>query len=253
MTRNSLNEIDADEVVKIITRMAENAVKSQKLELKKVAVSIADIYENGGKIYTFGAGHAQSFAMELASRAGGMSIFSSMHLQDIRSGIRDANWDLKDSEPERLPENGIKVIDHHKVSARDMVLIASQSGRNGAIIEMAIECKARNIRTVGFGSLNHTKAVTSRHTSGLKLVDVVDQFIDSGSVLGDAVLKLPGGLNICAASTVCFSLIAQVLNFEVVKELLSREIVPPILTSANVDIGDKANAVLKPDTPPKVT
>lgn len=244
---SQFNEVD---LANLISGLGVNAVSSQLKEISQVAEMIVDVYSSGGKVFTFGAGHAQAFAMELASRAGGMSFYTSMHLQDFREKIRNANWDLRDSHPERQSENGIKLLNHHQVVSKDMVIIASQSGRNRAIIEMAIECRARNIKVVGIGSLLHSLESVSRHESGKKLLDVVDVFLNNGSVYGDATVENPNGGKVCAASTVCFALFAQAINFAVAKVMISRNIVPPTLVSANVDQGDSANSHLKRETPP---
>ncbi len=241
------NEVD---LANLISSLGVNAVSSQLKEISQVAEMIVDVYSSGGKVFTFGAGHAQAFAMELASRAGGMSFYTSMHLQDFRQKIRNANWDLRDSNPERQSENGIKLLDHHQVTSKDMVIIASQSGRNKAIIEMAMECRARNIKVVGIGSLLHSLESVSRHESGKKLLDVVDLFLNNGSVYGDATVEIPNGGKICAASTVCFALFAQAINLAVAKSMISRDLAPPTLVSANVDQGDRANSHLKRETPP---
>lgn len=244
---SQLSEID---VANLISSLGVNAVKSQIKEISDVAKLIVDVYLAEGKVFTFGAGHAQAFAMELASRAGGMSFYSSMHLQDFRQKIRNANWDLRDSEPERKSENGIKLLDHHQVTSKDMVIIASQSGRNKAIIEMALECKRRNVKVIGIGSLLHASQSGSRHESGKRLLDVVDIFLNNGSVYGDATVEIPDGKRICSASTACFAIFAQVINFAVAKEMLLRGITPPVLVSANVDQGDSANATLKRELAP---
>jgi uncharacterized phosphosugar-binding protein len=183
--------------------------------------------------------------MEFSSRAGGLAIFQSMNLQDIREENRDAFWELRDSQPERIPENGPKVLDHHKIKKNDLVIIASQSGRNGAIVEMALECKKRGVKVIGLSSSKHSEAVDSRHPSGLMLGDVVDLSLDNGSVIGDAVAELPDGKSICSASTVCFVLIAQAINAEVTKLFLQNSLPAPLLVSANLDHGDKANSPLK--------
>ena len=244
---SQFSEID---LANLISSLGVNAVKSQLKEINDVAKMIVDVYSAGGKVFTFGAGHAQAFAMELASRAGGMSFYSSMHLQDFREKVRNANWDLRDSEPERQSENGVKLLNHHQVTDKDLVLIASQSGRNKAIIQMAMECKARKIKVIGIGSLLHTSESISRHESGKKLLDVVDIFLNNGSVYGDATVEVPGGKRICSASTACFAIFAQVINFAVAKEMLSKGITPPVLVSANVDQGDSSNASLKREKAP---
>jgi len=244
MKIDSVEEIDSALIAELIAHLGLDAVKRQIPEIKAAAKLIFDSVTSGGNIYTFGAGHAQALAMEFSSRAGGLAIFQSMHLQDIREVRRDAFWDLRDSEPERIPENGLKVLDHHKVKNNDVVIIASQSGRNGAIVEMALECKKRGIKVIGLSSSKHSKSVDSRHPSALMLGDVVDLSLDNGSVIGDAVAELPDGKSICSASTVCFALIAQAINAEVTKLFMLNSLPAPLLVSANLDHGDRANSPL---------
>ena len=245
MKIDSVEDIDSVSIAELIAHLGLDAVKRQVPEIKAAAKLIFDSVTSGGHVFTFGAGHAQALAMEFSSRAGGLAIFQSMHLQDIREERRDAFWDLRDSQPERIPENGIKVLDHHKIKENDVVIIASQSGRNGAIVEMALECKKRGIKVIGLSSNKHSQSVDSRHPSGLMLSDVVDISLDNGSVIGDAVAQLPEGKSICSASTVCFALIAQAINAEVTKLFMLNSLPAPLLVSANLDHGDKANSPLK--------
>lgn len=245
MKVDRVEDIDSVLIAELIADLGLDAVKRQVPEIKMAAKMIFDSVTSGGNIFTFGAGHAQSLAMEFSSRAGGLAIFQSMHLQDIRPERRDAFWDLRDSEPERIPENGIKVLNHHNVKENDLVIIASQSGRNGAIVEMALECKKRGIKVIGLSSNKHSDSVDSRHPSTLMLGDVVDISLDNGSVIGDAVAELPDGKSICSASTVCFVLIAQAINAEVTQLFLLNSLSAPLLVSANLDHGDKANSPLK--------
>jgi len=246
-------DLDLATTMDYFLRLIRDAILDDTSSLEVVSSEIVKTHLRGGKVFTFGAGHAQAFAMELTSRAGGMAFYQSMHLQDIRSKIRDAFWDLRDSAPERVPENGIRLLDHHKVMANDLVIIASQSGRNGAPIEMALECQRRHIKTVGISSRRHTDNVASRHPSGKNLFEVVTYLIDNGSVLGDAALELPDGKSICSLSTIGFTLIAQSLNLLVVRELMIKGVTPPVLVSANLDHGDKTNSQFKREVPPDVS
>jgi len=245
MKIDSVEEIDSGLIAELIAHLGLDAVKRQLPEIKMAAKIIFDSVSKGGNIFTFGAGHAQALAMEFSSRAGGLAIFQSMHLQDIREERRDAFWDLRDSQPERIPENGPKVLDHHRVKENDVVIIASQSGRNGAIVEMALECKRRGIKVIGLSSSKHSESVDSRHPSTLMLRDVVDLSLDNGSVVGDAVADLPNGKSICSASTVCFALMAQAINAEVTKLFMLSALPAPLLVSANLDHGDQVNSQVK--------
>ena len=66
----------------------------------------------------------------------------------------------------------------------------------------------------------------------------------------DLYTGMPDSKKICSASTACFAIFAQVINFAVAKEMLSRGITPPVLVSANVDQGDSSNAALKREKAP---
>jgi uncharacterized phosphosugar-binding protein len=107
------------------------------------------------------------------------------------------------------------------------------------------------IKESWFRWLNSLKtAFVQQSTDGKKLMDVVDVFLNNGSVYGDATVEVPDGKKICSASTACFAIFAQVINFAVAKEMLSRGITPPVLISANVDQGDSSNASLKREKAP---
>ena len=73
-----------------------------------------------------------------------------------------------------------------------MVLIASNSGRNGAIVELALECRRRGIYSAAFTSRAHSMAVVSRHESGLRLLEVTDDVVDNHCPLGDGTVDIPG-------------------------------------------------------------
>ncbi len=185
-------------------------------------------------MYAFGAGHAQAFAMELCCRAGGLRPFLAMNLDDLRTERRDAWQALADSAPERDPANGPALLDHHRVGTGDAVLLASNSGRNGALVETALECRRRGVYVAGFTSLAHATAVASRHPSGQRLHEVVDDVVDNHCPYGDATVELAGHGRAFAGSTVSFALLAQLLNAALMAALVARGHEPALLVSANV-------------------
>jgi len=96
MKIDNVEGIDSVAIAELIAHLGLDAVKRQTPEIKMAAKLIFDTVKGGGNVFTFGAGHAQALAMEFSSRAGGLAIFQSMHLQDIRQEPRDAFWDLRD-------------------------------------------------------------------------------------------------------------------------------------------------------------
>jgi uncharacterized phosphosugar-binding protein len=211
------------------------AVTEQAGLIGKVATELARRIADGGHVYTFGAGHATACAMELCSRAGGLRAYTSMSLEDLRDTPRDAHHQLADSEPERVPENGPALLERYRVTPRDALVVASQSGRNGAIVEMARQARDQGTYTVGIVSVRHGLAFPSRHPDGLRLLDVADAIVDNHCPVGDAAIELADGVRVAAASSIAFTLIAQVINARVTEALLRGGFAPEVIVSANVD------------------
>ena len=214
---------------------ALTAAAEEWAAIEAVAVQLASRIGAGGTAFAFGAGHATAFAAELYSRAGGIMAFTAMSLEDLRTEPRPARLQYADSEPERVPGNGTALLDLYRVGPLDALLIASQSGRNGAGIEMAMAAGRLGTYTVGIVSMAHCLAQPSRHPSGHRLIDVVDAVIDNHCPVGDAAIQLPGGARICGTSTMSFALIAQLLNAAVIRNLIDAGRTPLVIRSANVD------------------
>jgi uncharacterized phosphosugar-binding protein len=232
-------QVPLDSPLAVAQKLLEIGATAAIREAPKVmmaAVRLAQAISQGGTVYAFGAGHAQAFAMELCSRAGGLPHFLAMNLEDIRLDKRDAWLQLKDSGPERDPRNAVPLLEHHGVTRADCLLIASNSGRNGAIVELGLECQRRGIYTIGLTSLNHSLHVESRHPSGLRLSDVVNDVIDLHTPLGDAIIEVHGHGRTGAPSTISFIVLAQMLNFAVANELIALGSPVEFTVSANVGV-----------------
>lgn len=214
---------------------AVSAAAANAHEITIAAKEIADRIERGGHLFSFGAGHAYAFAAELCSRAGGLPFWASMNLEDLRDTPRLARKQLHDSAPERDPAQGVALARLHGVATGDVIVIASQSGRNGASVEMATWARSQGIYVIGVVSRAHSDAYPSRHPAGLKLVDVCDLIFDLCTPVGDAVLLAESGKRVSSTSTIAFALLAQLLNARVALELETRGIDPQVITSANVD------------------
>ncbi|QEW04320.1 sugar isomerase domain-containing protein [Microbacterium lushaniae] len=212
------------------------AVAAQEVDtIARVALRFAEIFERGRRVYGFGAGHSKAVADELCYRAGGLPGFTSMNLDDLRTEPRPAHLQLSDSMPERDPANGPALLELFAVGAGDGLLIASQSGRNGAIVEMARVARERGVYVVAVVSRAHSDASVSRHPGGGRLIDYSDETIDNHGPLGDAVIRLPNGAATGSASTISGALIAQLLTVATARALLLRGQDPGIIPSANVD------------------
>ena len=124
----------------------------------------------------------------------------------------------------------------------DIFVIASNSGVNGSIVELAQLVKQHGHRLIAITSFTQTAGVDSRHPSGTKLIDHADVALDNGAPYGDAVLPLPGGGTVCAVSSITGALVAQLIGAEVVRRLTEAGETPPVYLSANVPGGDEHNS-----------
>jgi uncharacterized phosphosugar-binding protein len=230
-------------------RAAREAVdrveRTQLPEIRRAADLLAPRLLDGGVVHVFGTGHSRAFAMELASRAGGLVPFHAMALEDLATRGNRPMEEILDPTLERDPAVAREVLGVHDVRAEDAFVVVSNSGRNGSTVEMALAARERALPVVAVTSLEHTRSVTSRHPSGKRLFEVADVVIDNGAPLGDAVLDLGGGVRVCALSSITGAVIAQALTAEIARRYVDAGREPPVLVSANVDGADERNAELR--------
>jgi uncharacterized phosphosugar-binding protein len=199
----------------------------------------------GGVVQAFGSGHSEALAMEIAGRAGGLVPTNRIALRDVVILGGDSPEVLASKHLERDPSIAHRLYDLANVSASDIFVIASNSGVNGSIVELAQLVKQHGHRLIAITSFTQTAGVDSRHPSGTKLIDHADVALDNGAPYGDAVLPLPGGGTVCAVSSITGALVAQLIGAEVVRRLTEAGETPPVYLSANVPGGDEHNNSLE--------
>src|SRR6185295_15443858 len=93
---------------------------------------------------------------------------------------------------ERIEGYAASVLAAYPMGEKDILFIASNSGRNAFPVEAALHAKSRGVRTVAITSLDHASKVASRHSSGRSLHQIADLAIDNAVAQGDASLEIPG-------------------------------------------------------------
>jgi uncharacterized phosphosugar-binding protein len=222
----------------------ERVVATQSGAIQRAAAVFADAIQHDGVIQAYGTGHSQAFAMELANRAGGLVPANRLSLLDL---IRHAGWPaerVRNPNIELDPEVGSALLGCYRIEPQDVIIIASNSGVNPAIVDVAREVKRRGHTLIAVTSMEHTRQTPSRHASGLKLYELANIVIDNCGPLGDALLELPGGGRACSVSSLTGALVAQMLTAETIGILLRHGQTPPVLISANVPGGRESSALL---------
>lgn len=217
----------------------------QQAEKRRAAEILSQAVRNGGVIQAFGCGHSEALAMEIAGRAGGLVPTNRIALRDIVLYGGEPLEALADPTVERQPAIAHRLYELAPIKPDDAFVIASNSGINGAVVEMALLVKERGHPLIAIVSAAHTAGVESRHPSGRKLGELADVVLDNGAPYGDATLPLPGGGAVGAVSSITAALLAQQIVTEVVANLLAAGITPPVYLSDNVPGGKEHNAEIE--------
>jgi uncharacterized phosphosugar-binding protein len=226
------------EYLKNIYRLLEKIEATQEQPIDRVAAVCAEAICNGGLLYFFGTGHSHMICEEPFYRAGGLACVYPI----LETDLMLHEGASKSSGYERLEGLGNLVVANTNIGKGDVLFIASNSGRNCAVIDAAMEAKKRGAITVAITSMDHTTKVASRHSSGLKLYQVCDYVLDNGGEMGDASVELVGmEQKIAPTSSVMDITLVNLILVNTVEILLRKGMKPPVFMSANTDAGDQAN------------
>jgi len=221
-----------------IISLLEKLERTQEKTIDQVSAACAECIQRGGLLYFFGTGHSHMICEEPFYRAGGLACVYPILETDLMLHAGAS----KSSGYERLEGIGNLAVSNTGLGKGDVLFVVSNSGRNCASIDAAMEARKRGAVTVAITSMNHTTQVTSRHSSGLKLFQVCDYVLDNGGEIGDASVLLDGlDQKIAPTSSVIDSTLVNLILVNTVERLLKNGIKPPLFMSANTDAGDEAN------------
>ncbi|MEV4665843.1 SIS domain-containing protein [Micromonospora echinofusca] len=236
--------LSADEFLAVVTATMNRVAESQREAVGRAADLIAEAVRADGVVHAFGTGHSEALAMEIAGRAGGLVPTNRIALRDLVL-VGGAPADTLGPLLERDPAVAHRLYELAPVGPRDVFVLASNSGVNGAMVEFASLVREKGHGLVAITSAQHSGQMTSRHPSGRKLADFADVVLDNGAPYGDATLPLPGGGAVGAVSSITAALLAQQITVEVVARLLAAGERPPVYLSANIAGGDEHNNALE--------
>lgn len=195
--------------------------------------------KNGNNIYLFGTGHSHMLAEELFYRAGGLVKIHPILNEPLM--LHQSAFDS--TEKERQEGLAESLFEEYGIKKDDVIVIISNSGRNGVIVDMALICKERGVTVVALTNMNHTLSGASRHKSGKRLCEIADIVLDNYGCVGDACVEIEGvSGKVCPTSTVTGALILNSIVAQCVELCVADGFVPEHFASANVDGGDEINS-----------
>jgi len=232
--------MSAESYFKEASKILEQVVLTQMGKIKEASQVLANAAANGQSIFSFGASHSFILTEEIVYRAGGLMLINPIYPHGMNLFIRPLTLT---SQLERTAGIGTVLLQSSPARSGDVLIIASVSGRNPVVVDMALAAAEKKIRTIGITSSAYNAVVKSRHPSGKKLNDVCDIVIDNGAPCGDAIVEIPGfPQKTGPVSSFTGIAIVNAMVSETVALLAKRGIRPPVFMSTNVDGGDDYNA-----------
>jgi len=229
--------------ISAVQEMLQRIADEETPAIEKAADVIADALANGHRLFAFGASHSSLPVQDVVYRAGGLMLFNPIYGPGIDAlTTRPATLG---SQMEQMPGYAEAILDNAPISAGDVLVVVSVSGRNAVPIEMAQLAQERGITVIAVTSHAYTDAVTSRHTSGMKMKDFADIVLDNKVDAGDAVLELEGvPRKFTPASGITTTALMHLLSAATIEALVARGLTPPVFLAANLDGGKEWNARL---------
>ncbi|NLA76574.1 MAG: SIS domain-containing protein [Clostridiales bacterium] len=226
------------EYIKNLQQMLEDIALNQLDAIDACSRAFASALENGRNIFLFGTGHSHMLAEELFYRAGGLVNIHPV----LETALMLHESASKSTEIERLEGYAQILFDSYSMKSGDVIVIISNSGRNGVCVDMAQLASENGLKVIALTNLKHSKASASRHPSGKKLYEFADIVLDNMGCVGDASIYFEAiGRKAAPTST---SAGAAILNAAVagcIELMLKDGFMPEVFSSSNVDGGDAVN------------
>jgi uncharacterized phosphosugar-binding protein len=229
-----------DDYLSAVQRQIDEVTRSQRASIQTAAHWVAEALMRKRFLFVFGTGHSHMLAEELFYRAGGLARVIPI-LDEPLMLHRSATLSTG---AERQTGYADTILSRYPVGPGDVLIVASNSGRNAVPIELAQGARSKGARTVALTSLQQTNAWPSRHPTGLKLKDACDLVIDNGSVDGDAGTVVPGiGQKMGPTSSVIGTLLMNLIAMEAAHFAAAAGYPIDVFVSSNAG-GDTHNATL---------
>lgn len=227
------------ECTKTLTTLIQEIESRNRDAFKEAAYLIAEKVINDDIIYIFGGGgHANMAAEEMFYRSGSLLCVRPLFMPGNRMGDSIMINEVEGLSP--------LLFMKYQIQPKDVLLISNAYGTSRLNIDIALEAKRRNVKTIGLTGTEFPKNLPSdfrgRHSSNKNLHEVVDVFIDTCCPYGDALVQVENHpAPVGPASTILSSVAINLLLISVTEELLKRNYEPPILKNGNVVGGVEYN------------
>ena len=226
-----------DQYATIVRQQLDAVCSTQRSAIEQAAKWLGQALANDRGLYAFGTGHSHMLAEEIFYRAGGLA--HAVPMLDTKLMLHENA--SKSTEIERCEGYAERLLAMYPVAAGDVLIIASNSGRNAVPIELALAARARGLKVVAITNHAHARDWPSRHSSGKNLAEVSDLAIDNCGISGDACLEISGlPTRVGPTSTITGTLIVNLIIVQGIENAIALGTIPEIYVSSNSN-GDTHN------------
>lgn len=218
-------------------------VAENEKEIHQAAEMFKQCMDRDGIVQLFGVKHGLGFSMELGYRAGGLMPFHKMSLNDL---VMKGLITQKEYEDPAIYDDltaAEKLIGCHNIHDEDMYAIASETGCEGIVVEVALKAREKGQKVLAVINRKAADANESHHPSGKKLEEVADLVIDTLAPYPDVVIDMGDGIRMASINTYNGNIIAQCITAEAYDLYQQANEDCPILLSQNLagaDVHNKA-------------
>jgi uncharacterized phosphosugar-binding protein len=218
----------------------DRVAETQRPSITAAGEWTAECLATGGFLYAFGTGHSHLLAEEVFYRAGHLARAIPILDEKLMLHLNA----IEATHLERESGLAAKILNRYAVKPGDVILVASNGGRNAVPVEMVLEAKSRGMKTVAITNVDQTFRWPSRHSSGKRLAEVADLVIDNCGVNGDAAVLVEGYPHrVGPPSTITGALIINLIVIHAIEQLVRRGLDPEVFISSNTN-GDNHNDLL---------
>ena len=231
-----------DSFVAVARSQFDRVAVTQRPAIEQAARWVAEALAGERFLCAFGTGHSHMIAEEIFYRAGGLARTVPMLEEPLMLHENAIEATYK----EREAGYAERILNSYPITAGDVLVIASNGGRNAVPIELALGARARGVKTVAITNCAQSFAWPSRHTSGKRLAEVTDVVIDNCGVDGDAAVELPGyPFRVGPPSSITGLLIINLIVVQAVEFAVAAGVPPEVFISSNTHGDDHNDRLLQ--------
>ncbi|MXQ73310.1 sugar isomerase domain-containing protein [Clostridiaceae bacterium DONG20-135] len=221
---------------KTMQDVVSTVLETQGEAIMKAAEILADTTEKGGIIYGFGTGHSHLVTDDAFWRAATPANYCAL-LEQSATGSFEIT---KSYYVENTYGIGKLIVDYHRITSDDCMIIISNSGNNIAPVDAAIRAKEKGIPVIAITAVTYSDFLKTKHKDGVKLKDVADVVLDNCSLIGDAAVDIEGfPMKVGSTSTIPNVFLQNAVLTQMVELLVQRGFEPDVYYNGHMAFMDE--------------